>query len=90
MTAGNSPNKSNGKETPPRSPLKVISDGSRSPLAGRNIDVNSPRKIVQRKQITKIAMLKSQGNTQKATKKFRHSPSKYQVFHDDKENVDSS
>ena len=90
MTAEISPCKGNNKITPPRSPLKVISDGSRSPLAGRNIDVNSPRNIVQRKQMTKIAKMKSQGNANKGNKKFRNSPGKYKVFYDDKENLDSS
>ena len=89
MSAENSPSKGNGKAPTPRSPLKVISDGPRSPLAGRNIDVNSPRNIVQRKQMTKIAKMKSQENSNKGSKKFKQSPGKYKVFHDDKENVDS-
>ncbi len=77
-------NKCQGKVTPPRSPLKVISDASRSPLGSRNIDVNSPRNIVQRKQMTKLGML--QLKTQ--NKSFGKSPVKYQVFCDDKENMD--
>ena len=67
-----------------RSPLKVKSDSPRSPLMTK--DVNSPRAIVQRKQITKLGMLKGHNNKDKTT--YRQG-SKYQAVYD-KENIDSN
>ncbi len=86
-----SPAKLEGKVATERSPLKVISEGAnRSPRATRSVDVNSPRNILQRKHITKIALLKSNGSAKKSAKKHKDSPGKYHVFSDDKENRDSS
>ena len=57
--------------------IKVKSDGSvRSPLSTRNMDTDSPRMIVQRKQTNKLGLIRRCSST----------PGHYQIF-DDKENM---
>ena len=66
---------SNDKSTTP------LRDQSKmSPLGSRNVDYNSPRAIVQRKQTDKLAFMKTSGLTRTSS-----SP-RYQVMQDDKEN----
>lgn len=67
-----------------RSPLRILPDGhTRSPLAKRNVDVNSPLSIVKRKQATKLGLLKtSKANTPTS------SPCRFEAMTpDDKENI---
>ena len=64
-----------------RSPLKVL--GDRSPLTSRNVDYNSPRAIVQRKQASKLAMKKPALQVTTG----RNSPVKYRPMSGDKENL---
>ena len=67
------------KDETPRSPLKV-KDTPRSPLTIRtNVDVNSPRAIVQRKQVTKLGITKGSKQGMGSPRKFSpRSPSQYQ------------
>lgn len=44
---------------PPQPKQLFGKDSTRSPLSSRNIDVNSPRNIVQRKQARKLDLAKS-------------------------------
>jgi len=73
-----------------RSPLRIMSDGhQRSPLSKRNIDVSSPRHIVQRKQTNKLEMLKAVTSTpiQKAVSKSNSSCNLEAMYEEDKENI---
>lgn len=70
------------KPQAPRQLLKSSSEHQRSPLSTRNVDMNSPLAIVQRKQATRLGRLKSNNVPLKIT----NSP-KYAVFEDDQENV---
>ena len=71
-----------------RSPLRIMADGhQRSPLSKRNIDISSPRHIVQRKQTNKLEMLKSVTSTPRQ-KSLANPPYKMEAKHEeDKENV---
>ena len=73
---------------PASKPLpKSSSEHQRSPLSTRNVDVNSPRVIVQRKQASRLGMLK--GNQIKMKPLPTGSRKLYTPFENDKENVDA-
>lgn len=87
----NKSSSSGSKVKEARSPLRVLGDSdSRSPLGRRNVDVNSPRVIVQRKQTTKLGMLRAKTSGAPTAKAAVNSGSlscRYEAMSDDKENI---
>ena len=67
------------------SPLRAVGEGQRSPLAQRNVDMNSPRVIVQRKQTSKLGIRRP--SVQGLKMNARSPRQSYQALtDDDKEN----
>lgn len=82
------PDNSNVATKGQRSPLRILSDSHiRSPLGKRNVDVNSPRVIMQRKQTTKLSMLRTKGNATPTKSSGTLTSCRYEAMSDDKENI---